>query len=171
MAPWFHSIEGQSWGEGDDHGTDGPLHISRAHSAGPFQRAVIDAGVALGLDHLEDLNAPHGDGAIGLVPQTIRHGRRWSSAQAFLKPALKRPNLTVMTGMTVNRVVMEGKQAVGVECGGDGQKVISARREVILCAGGLESPRLLQLSGIGPVDVLSAAGSRSCMTARRSGGM
>lgn len=157
MLPWFRAIEDQRWGEGDDHGTEGPLHISRAGQADAFQRAVIDSGVAMGLDPVEDLNEPHGRGVIGLVPQTIRQGRRWSAAQAFLKPARKRSNLTVMTGVTVERILFEGGRAVGVHCRDAPSPQFQARREIILCSGALETPRLLQMSGIGPASVLQDA--------------
>jgi len=158
MLPWFRSIEGQQWGEGAEHGTDGPLHISRVDHPGGFQRAVIDAGVAMGLNAVEDLNQPHGDGVIGVVPQTIRRGRRWSAAQAFLKRAQGRANLTVLTGAAVERIIFDGDQAVGIEIRDATPSRIRARREVILCAGALESPRLLQMSGIGPADILKDAG-------------
>lgn len=148
-------------GKGADRsrGRDGPLQITQLPYRSPAIAASIEAGVEMGLPRLDDINTP-GMTGIGYTQATVsRRGRRASSYQAFLKPAMRRSNLTVMTDALVERIEIEGKVAKGVTVRtGEGKKVISAAREVILSAGALQSPKLLQLSGIGPTDVLAAAG-------------
>jgi len=139
-------------------GRGGPLQITQLPFRSPSITASIAAGEEMGLARLDDINA--GTGGIGYTQATVdRRGRRASSYRAFLKPAMKRPNLTVMTDALVERVVIDKGRALGVELrGADGRRSIAARREVILSAGALQSPKLLQLSGIGPAEVLQKAG-------------
>lgn len=140
-------------------GRNGPLQVTQLPYRSPAIAATVEAGVEMGLPRLNDINTPATTG-IGYTQATVdRRGRRASSYRAFLKPALKRPNLTVMTDSLVERILLAGKRAAGV-CVRRGQasEVIVARHEVILSAGALQSPKLLQLSGIGPGAVLSKAG-------------
>ncbi|MFT4056704.1 MAG: GMC family oxidoreductase N-terminal domain-containing protein [Novosphingobium sp.] len=140
-------------------GRDGPLQVTQLPYRSPAIAATIEAGVEMGLPRLEDINTP-GTIGIGYTQATVsRHGRRASSYQAFLKPAMKRTNLTVMTDALVERIELDGARATGVRVRtGAGNLTIGAAREVILSAGALQSPKLLQLSGIGPSEVLEAAG-------------
>src|SRR5277367_2841209 len=138
ILPYFKSVEDQRWGQSADHGAGGPLHISSSRESGPFDCAVIEAAEAMGLQRAQDLNEHHGNGAIGFVSRTIRKGRRWSTARAFLRPALGRANLRVVTGVTAERILVEEGAAIGVQCSGALAGVERASREVILAAGGLE---------------------------------
>lgn len=140
-------------------GRNGPLQITQLPYRSPAIAASVEAGVEMGLPRLEDINTP-GTTGIGYTQATVnRRGRRASSYQAFLKPAMRRPNLTVMTDTLVEKVELEGKRVTGVKVRtSSGTQSIRAAREVILSAGALQSPKLLQLSGIGPADVLSQAG-------------
>jgi len=141
-----------------DRGRDGPLQVTQLPYRSPALSAAIEAGVQMGLPRLDDINAP-GTTGIGYTQATVdRRGRRASSYRAFLKPALRRPNLTVMTDTLVERVEIGNGRATGIRfrSGGRTGRIV-ARREVILSAGVLQSPKLLQLSGIGPAEVLEKA--------------
>ncbi|MDO7834148.1 GMC family oxidoreductase N-terminal domain-containing protein [Sphingobium sp. HBC34] len=140
-------------------GKGGPLQITQLPYRSPAIAATIEAGVEMGLPRLDDINMP-GTTGIGYTQATVsRRGRRASSYQAFLKPAMRRPNLVVLTDTVVEKVEIEGKRATGVRARTDsGVQSFSARRDVILSAGAIQSPKLLQLSGVGPADVLAQAG-------------
>jgi len=140
-------------------GRDGPLQVTQLPYRSPAIAATIEAGVEMGLPRLGDINTP-GTLGIGYTQASVdRRGRRASSYRAFLKPALSRPNLTVLTDALVEKVELDDKRAVGIKVRtANGTRIIKAGREVILSAGALQSPKLLQLSGIGPVEVLRAAG-------------
>jgi choline dehydrogenase len=140
-------------------GRDGPLQVTQLPYRSPAIAASIEAGVEMGLRRLDDINTP-GTTGIGYSQATVsRRGRRASSYQAFLKPAMHRPNLNVLTDAMVERVEIEQARATGVRLRrADRVETVTARREVILSAGALQSPKLLQLSGVGPADVLEAAG-------------
>lgn len=140
-------------------GKDGPLQITESLYRSPVIEAIIKAGEQFGLPRLEDINTPNTDG-IGYTQATVdRRGKRASTRAAFLQRARKRPNLTIMTGVTVERVVLAGKTATGIACQtAQGSAVFHASKSVILSGGVLQSPKLLQLSGIGPSGVLQAAG-------------
>lgn len=140
-------------------GTKGPLQITESLYRSPVIRAIVKAGQELGLPLLKDINQPGTDG-IGFTQATVdRRGRRASSYRAFVKGARKRRNLTVVTDTQVKRVVLDGLVAKGVavDAGAGAERIFTARQEVILSAGVLQSPKLLQLSGIGPAEVLRAA--------------
>jgi len=157
MGDAFRSIECHELGEDGVRGGQGPLHVSITPSL-PLGDAFIEAGVGMGLPRRPDLNRPEQEG-IGYAPATIWRGRRQSSAAAFLKPARGRANLEVRTDCKVLRVRFEGKRAVGVEIeNGDQRLVLRASREVIVCAGALESPKLLQLSGVGSASLVRSMG-------------
>ena len=159
MAPVFRKIENHQLGGDAVRGGNGPLQVSVRPLPAPLGQAVFDAGASLGLDHLDDLNGIRRDG-VGTYAHTVDHkGRRMSAARAFLRPAMRRKNLVVRTGAQVLRVLFEGRRAVGVEyVVGGRQRTARAAREVIVACGAIQSPQLLQVSGIGQPEVLSAAG-------------
>jgi choline dehydrogenase-like flavoprotein len=158
MVECFKSIEDHELGGNAVRGTGGPLHISLRRSSGALSNAVIQAGISAGLPYREDLNAPDGEG-IGYFPVTIENGRRVSAARAFLAPIIGRPNLTVLTDTVVAKVVFAGTRATGIECIIDGRPTeFRAGNEVLVCAGALQSPKILQLSGIGPAQRLRSLG-------------
>lgn len=154
----FIKMEDHELGPGPERGVGGPLHITFPYEASPTSDAFIEAGQQMGLPRKDDLN--EGDQAgVGYYPLTTWRKRRWSAADAFLKPALGRPNLTLKTGVLVDRVLFDGKRAVGIECRVKGKRQnFSADREVILSAGTIKSPQILQLSGVGPERLLRDAG-------------
>ncbi|MCK2217792.1 GMC family oxidoreductase N-terminal domain-containing protein [Actinomadura sp. ATCC 31491] len=156
VLPYFTRAERRVGSNGGDvYGTEGPLYISELRSPNVTTAAFLRACEELGLRRLEELNGRSNEGC-SPTPVTQNRGRRWSSADAYLRPALKRPNLTVVTGATVDRVLFEGRRAVGVEHGGGAQ--LRARREVILSAGAIGSPHLLMRSGVGAAGELRDAG-------------
>lgn len=141
------------------HGQDGKLVVADPSAPHPVARAIIESARAAGIPGTEDFNGARQEGA-GWYQVTAHGGQRQSAAHCFLKPELGRENLTVLTGHTVGRVVIENRRAVSVECrDGAGQQVlIRARREIVLTAGSFHSPKILMLSGIGPRDVLDRYG-------------
>lgn len=150
VLPYFKRME--NWhGRGDKswRGTDGPLHVTRGPRLNPLFNAFIKAGEQAGYELTNDYNGEKQEG-FGPMEQTVWRGRRWSAANAYLHPALKRPNLELVRAH-VNRIVVEDGRAVGVEIErGGAVEVLKARREVVLSAGSINSPKLLMLSGIGP---------------------
>lgn len=158
MGQVFRAMEDNPLGDDGVRGVGGPLKISRFPTQTPLAEAVIAAGQAMGLPRREDINGLEQDG-IGYTMCTIRDGVRVSAASAFLRPAMDRPNLTVKTGVFVEKVLFEGTRAVGIAARVDGAPVeFRAGREVILSAGSIQSPQLLQLSGIGAADHLKGLG-------------
>lgn len=154
VLPFFKRSEDQQRGASEYHGVGGPLHVSDPSEPSPASIAFLKAAEALGHPANPDFNGARQEGC-GLYQRTIKDGRRQSAAVAFLHPVLSRPNLTVRTGVQVNRLIVEKNRVVGVSC--DGSE-IRAKREVILAAGAFNSPKLLMLSGIGPADHLRAVG-------------
>ncbi|HSV36404.1 MAG TPA: GMC family oxidoreductase N-terminal domain-containing protein, partial [Ramlibacter sp.] len=149
MAECFRRIEDHALGADEVRGAGGPLKVSVQERPTPLSEAVIAAARTAGLRRLPDINRPDHEG-VAYLSYTMRDGVRQSSATAFLKPVRGRANLTVMTGTRVQRIVFAGQRAVGIEVvGPHGEQRLDARREIILSAGALESPKLLQLSGIG----------------------
>jgi choline dehydrogenase len=158
---YFKKAEDWEGGADDFHGAGGPLLTSRTADKPPLCQKIIEAGTEIGLEYHEDVNRlPPGSGDnVGWVQQTRRGRRRQSAARTYLRPALKRPNLTVLTNALVHRVVFDGTRAVGVECACNGRvERVDATREVILAAGAVGSPHLLQLSGVGDPDHLGRVG-------------
>ena len=159
--PYFKKAE--RWGgshTSDVHGTDGYLFTSEMDRS-PICQKVIEAGMQLGLEYREDVNdLPPGAGpSIGWCQQTRGGRRRASTARSYLRPALKRPNLQLITKALVHRVIFDGKRAVGVEFSRNGNtERVDAAREVILSAGAIGSPHILQLSGIGDPEQLTRIG-------------
>lgn len=154
LLPYFLAMERHELGEHPTRGSAGPLPISMHGLASPLHAAIFEAASNLGVPTVEDINAVNRMEAIGYVPRNISRGQRWSAARAFLKPALKRANLRVVTRAQVSTVAIEEGRAVGVRLIGSPDIAYRARREVIVSAGGIESPKLLQLSGIGPAETL-----------------
>ncbi|HKT72929.1 MAG TPA: GMC family oxidoreductase N-terminal domain-containing protein [Steroidobacteraceae bacterium] len=154
----YRSIEDHELGADSGRGAGGPVHISTGKFRYPLCEALIRAGEQMGLPRKDDLN--HGSLAgVGYYCHTIEAGRRVSAADAFLAPASRRANLRVLTGVQVDRVNFDGRRAVGVTARRNGEQLaFETRGEVILSAGLLLSPKILQLSGIGPGSLLRSLG-------------
>jgi len=158
VLPYFTKAEHQERGASEYHSAGGPLNVADLRSPNPLSRAFVAAGVEAGLPRNDDFNGATQDG-VGHYQVTQKRGQRHSAADAYLKPALKRPNLTVRTGAQVTRVLVEQGRAVGVEFVRAGRaEQARANREVILSGGVINSPQVLMLSGIGPADHLRALG-------------
>ena len=158
VLPYFKRSEDNEWGESAFHGAGGPLRVEDPKDPSPVSLAFLDAAVAAGMPLTDDFNGIRQTGA-SLYQLTQKKGRRASAATAFLKPALRRPNLTVRTGAMVQRILVEHGRAVGVEVAHEGRlEALYADREVIVCGGAVNSPQLLMLSGIGPADHLREHG-------------
>lgn len=159
LFPYFVRAEDCADGAPGWHGAGGPMTVSRRPPSNPlfdvFRAAARDAG----WPETDDFNGPAPAG-IGRYHFSIRDGRRWSSRQAFLDPAMGRPNLTVITDAGVGRVTIADGRATGVEVARRGGAETVGAGEVVLCAGAVASPQLLMLSGIGPADALAAHGLR-----------
>jgi choline dehydrogenase len=160
VLPYFHRAEHRVGSNtGGVYGTSGPQFISELRDPNPTTSAFLAACAELGMRRLNELNEPDNIG-YAPTPVTQRRGLRHSAADAYLRPASRRPNLTVLTGTLVQRILFDGRRAIGVEyrdADGVTQRV-TASGEVILSAGAINSPQLLMLSGIGDPDHLRAAG-------------
>jgi choline dehydrogenase-like flavoprotein len=158
VLPLFRKSEDQQHGANAFHGSGGELSVADLASPAAASHAFVESAARAGLARNPDFNGASQDGA-GLYQVTQRRGRRCSAAVAFLRPALSRPNLTVLTGRHATRVVFEGGRAAGIEVAGRGGTArIAAAREVILSAGTFGSPQLLLLSGVGPREELARHG-------------
>jgi choline dehydrogenase len=158
VLPYFRRAENQTRGGDAYHGTEGPLTVSDLREKSPLCDAFIASAMQAGLPRNDDFNGANQEG-VGYFQLTTRNGRRCSTAVAYLRPAMKRANLQVLTGALTRRVLIEGGRAVGVEFERDGAvQQARAAREVVLCGGAINSPQLLMLSGIGPAAHLSANG-------------
>ncbi|KKC23933.1 dehydrogenase [Sphingomonas sp. SRS2] len=158
VLPYFR--RGEAWEDGADayRGGDGPLRVQRSRYSDPILEAFIGAGRQAGYSETPDYNGADQEG-FGLIQSTIHRGRRCSAATAYLRPALSRRNLTVLVAATVARVLFDEDRASGIAYRHRGRdKVALARREVILCAGVIDTPKLLMLSGIGDPDELANHG-------------
>lgn len=151
LLPYFKRSENNGRIHNEFHGNDGPLHVSDLQTHNPFQQVYLNAAREAGFPINNDFNGATQEG-LGIYQVTQRNGERWSAARGYLHPHMgQRQNLHVETGVQVTRILFEGRRAVGVECIQSGnQRVIRARREVILCAGAFQSPQLLMVSGVGP---------------------
>ena len=161
VLPYFKRMEAwDSGGHGGDpswRGSDGPLHVTRGPRKNPLYRAFVEAGRQAGYQLTDDYNGEKQEG-FGPMDQTVWKGRRWSTANAYLRPALKRPNCELVRGLAEKVEITEGRATgVRIRRGGSTQ-VIRARREVILAASSINSPKLLMLSGIGAGAHLAAHG-------------
>ena len=158
VLPYFKRSENHEGGANDYHGVGGPLTVSEQVQTHPLCDAFIEAAKTCGYPHNPDANGASQDG-FGYCQATIRNGRRASAARAFLAPALSRRNLTVLTHAFATRVLFDGKRATGVEFSQHGErKTVRANREVILSAGAVNSPQLLELSGVGDGERLRGLG-------------
>ena len=158
MGRAFRAIENHQLGSDVIRGGEGPLHISVSSDRTPLTEAFIRAGQQMGVPLVDDLNRPEQEG-VGYATRTIRKGRRMSAAQAFLRPAMARSNLRVITDAMASRIIFEGRRAVGVSAVVGGQSCdYRTDGEVILSAGALLTPRILQLSGVGPAGHLHGLG-------------
>lgn len=156
VLPYFMKAQNQERGADDLNGTGGPLNVSDLADPHPISKAFVEAGVESGLPRLADCNGVSQEG-VGFYQATIKNGRRHSAAEAYLKEARGRPNLSIETDALVQRIVFNGKRAVGVEFKKDDElREERAGTEVILCGGAVNSPQILQLSGIGDGEELRA---------------
>ncbi len=150
VLPYFRKAEHNERGADAFHGVGGPLNVMDLRSPNRFGELFVQAGVQAGFKRNADFNGTEQEG-VGNYQVTHRGGERFSAAKAYLTPNLARPNLKVMTDVHATRIVFDGKRAAGVEYRQGGSlQTLTARREVLLCAGALQSPQLLLLSGIGP---------------------
>ncbi len=157
VQPYFQRMETSHGGEEGARGTNGPMHVTRGRRENPLYEAFVAAGRQAGFETTPDYNGSKQEG-FGAMEQTVYKGRRWSTANAYLRPAIKRGGVQMVKAFA-RRIVMDGKKAVGVEISrGSHVDVVSARKEVILAASSINSPKLLMLSGIGPADHLRKHG-------------
>jgi choline dehydrogenase len=154
VLPYFKKAQNQERGPSEFHGVGGPLNVADQRSPNPLSDVFIEAAQEVGFSRNPDFNGASQEG-FGLYQVTQRGGKRCSTAVAYLHPAMSRPNLTVRTGIQVNRILFEGQRARGVSFIENGQAIEAhADREVILSAGAIGSPQLLMLSGVGPASQL-----------------
>ena len=158
VLPYFIRSESNARGANPWHGDSGPLHVSDIGVKHPLVEAFIHSAQELGIPPNDDFNGASQEGA-GYYQLTTHRGLRASTARTYLKRARSRPNLTVITNAHATRVLFEGTLAVGIVYHHDNQEVqVRSRREVLLCAGAVQSPQLLQLSGVGPPELLRQYG-------------
>jgi choline dehydrogenase len=158
VLPYFRKAETFADGGDEYRGDDGPLHSRRGPMTNPLYQAFIDAGVEAGYGQARDMNGWRQEG-FGRMDMTVWNGRRWSTANAYLKPAMRRPNLKVEGGALAEKIVIDGRRATGIRYSRGGKaRIARARREVILAGGPINSPQLLMLSGIGSADHLRELG-------------
>ncbi len=159
VLPYFIRSEDNARGASEFHGAGGPLRVSEQRSPRALNRRLLEASEAAGIPRIADYNGPEQDG-VSMFQVTQKNGQRFSAADAYLRPAMTRPNLDVRTGVQVQAVELEGERAVGVRVakGRGGSELLRASREVILSAGAIGSPQLLLLSGIGEPGELREAG-------------
>jgi choline dehydrogenase-like flavoprotein len=158
LGPCFAAIEDHALGAGGGRGVGGPLKVTPHPRRQELCEAMIGAAAEMGLPVVDDLNTLDSEG-FGYQPRTIAAGRRQSAAKAFLDPARGRRNLRILTHAEALRIEFDGRRAVGVRIRTrDGERSVRAGREIILSAGALHSPKLLQLSGIGPAARLQGLG-------------
>ncbi|MEM7098622.1 MAG: GMC family oxidoreductase N-terminal domain-containing protein [Pseudomonadota bacterium] len=154
MLKIFKQMENHDLGENEHRGGAGPLPVSAGKHRYALADRIIEAGEQFGLPRRDDLNHPSLEG-VGYYNHTIKKGQRMSAARVFLNPVKKRPNLTILNHALVRRIVFENTQAVAVEVDVKGQTTqFGIAGEIILSAGALMSPKILQLSGVGPSDLL-----------------
>jgi choline dehydrogenase len=160
VLPYFIRAEDNERGASDVHGAGGPLSVSECRSRHPLMDAFVEAAQQAGHKFNPDFNGPDQDG-IGYFQLTQRNGMRCSTAVGYLRPALSRPNLTVITDALCTRVMFEGDRAVGIEYERANElRQVRADREVIISSGAYNSPQLLMLSGIGIASELRSLGIR-----------
>jgi choline dehydrogenase len=157
VLPFFKRAEDQERGANDFHGVGGPLHVSNPVRC-PLGDAMVKAAIEAGIPANDDFNGARQEG-VGYYQTTTSNRRRWSSARAYLGPARSRPNLTIATEAHASRILFDGARAVGIEYHTpEGRKTARVRGEIIVSGGVYGSPQLLQLSGLGPGDLLAEHG-------------
>jgi len=158
VLPYFKKMEHEERGASEYHGTTGPLNIADLRTVNPLTRAFLAASDEVGLPRTDDFNGPQQEG-MSLTQVTQKQGKRQSTAVAYLKPVMNRPNLKVITQAQATRILFEGKRAIGVAYQQRGTvHQVHATREVILSGGATNSPQLLLLSGVGPASHLMSLG-------------
>jgi choline dehydrogenase len=158
VLPYFKKAEDQTRGADDFHGTGGPLPVSNLGHPDPISAAFVEAAVEAGIPRNPDFNGARQEGA-GFFQTTTRGGRRASTAVAYLRPAKARPNLQVETSALAEKILFEGHRAVAVAYRTAGiPRTARARKEILVSGGAFNSPKLLQLSGVGPADLLRQHG-------------
>ena len=158
VLPYFRRAEARRAGGNAWRGDAGPLATRTGRLANPLYRVFVEAAIEAGYGTTDDMNGARQEG-FGAMDMTVKDGVRWSAANAYLKPALKRPNLTLVTHALATGLIFDGSRAIGVRYERDGVRhEVRARREVILAGGPINSPQLLKLSGIGPAEELRALG-------------
>lgn len=158
VLPYFRKAETRAEGGDAWRGNEGPLHTSYGPMKNPLYSVFVEAATQAGYAATDDVNGYRQEG-FGRMDRTIHQGKRWSAASAYLKPAMNRKNLVVRTSVHVTKLDFEGKRAVAVRyLKGSKETIVQARREIILAGGSINSPQLLKLSGVGPVDELQAHG-------------
>ena len=156
VLPYFRRAETREEGGDEYRGGEGKLHTRYGSLANPLHAAFLEAAQQAGYPLTGDINGGQQEG-FGRMDMTVHKGRRWSAANAYLKPAMARPNLRVVTHARASRILFEGKRAIGVAYSQGGtEHRATAQREVIVSGGPINSPQLLKLSGIGPADELRA---------------
>src|SRR5262249_14828625 len=154
VLPFFKKAEDQERGADTFHGKGGPLHVSNAVRS-PLGDAMVKASIEAGIAANDDFNGARQEG-VGYYQTTTTHRRRWRSARAYLGPARGRRNLTIATNAHATRILFEGGRAVGVEYETPhGRTTARVKGEIIVSGGVYGSPQLLQLSGLGPADLLA----------------
>ncbi|HET8706562.1 MAG TPA: GMC family oxidoreductase N-terminal domain-containing protein, partial [Pseudomonadales bacterium] len=159
VLPYFKKSENNYSFANPFHGNNGPLPVNKLRSDNPFQMLFLEAGRQAGYKLTDDFNGIDQEG-VGVYQVTQKDGERWSAARAYITPFLgKRDNLRVELNATIQRIVFEGKRAVGVEVMQDGTlRTLRARKEIILSCGAFQSPHILMLSGIGDGETLQRIG-------------
>ena len=158
VEPLFRRMENYDKAVDGTRGKGGPLGVTETDDKNPFYDAVFAAAERDGIRRNPDYNGPDQEG-LGMTQATIWRGRRMSTAHCYLRPAMKRPNLHVVTEATARRLILDGRRCTGVVYTRGAQSVnVRAEREVILCAGAIASPQLLELSGIGRPEILQRCG-------------
>lgn len=160
MLPYFKAIEDHELSANEFRGKGGPIHLCQYKRRTRLSRAMIEAATSIGLPYKEDPNQPRAEGIAYAVSNISKNGRRVSAAAAFLTPEVRRrSNLKIETGFTAQRILFQGRRARGVVGIKDGGTLTyEATLEVVVCAGAIQSPQLLQLSGIGPAELLQSIG-------------
>ncbi|MBM85086.1 MAG: choline dehydrogenase [Rhodospirillaceae bacterium] len=154
VLPYFKKAQNQERGASELHGTGGPLHVSDIPHEWPLVKACIEAAIQTGIPYNPDFNGPQQEGT-GYYQFTVKESRRWSSARAYLGRAKSRVNLIISTESHAQKLIFEGTRAVGVMFRmGQGLHIARANKEIIVCGGTFGSPQILQLSGLGPGQLL-----------------
>lgn len=158
VLPYFRKAEDFDQGDNAYHGAGGPLHVTTGPMKNPLYHAFVESGQAAGYPYTGDMNGYQQEG-VGPMFMTTKDGWRWSTANAYLRPVMKRDNLEVMVKTYMRRIRFDGNKAMGVEIERNGERSqVNAAREVLLCAGAINSPQMLMVSGIGPEAQLKAQG-------------